>query len=117
MKLNEILESRERREDPSFGNAYIYNPSIMDIEHGNMIRVSGKPVHKNYRPSGRTEWGVMVVDVDYKQEMVLVSEYVGGTAAFNEWVHIDDVEVTWNIGGYEKANKLLGQLGDELENL
>ncbi len=116
MKLHEIFESKERHEKSAWGNAYIYNPSIMDIERGNMIRVSGQAIHKNYEPHGSTSWGEMVVDVDYKQGMVLVSAYTGGTQAFNEWVHIDDVDVTWNIGGYEKANELLGQLGDELKD-
>ncbi len=116
MKLLELVEAEKkfggkRTEKPAHGNQYIYNPSIMDIEKGNMIRVSGIPAHKNYdRSWGGKEWGNIVLDVDYKKQMVLIGEYMGGSEQFSEWSSIDDVNVTWNIGGYERATELIGGL-------
>lgn len=122
MRLHELLEQKEhggkRTEAPAYGNNYIYNPSIMDIEVGNMIRVYGRPQHKNFEPSeGLDSWGQMVLDVDYKNGMILVVEYQGGTQEFKEWVSIDDVKVTWNIGGYEAAVRKKDELDQAVQDV
>jgi len=116
MKLRHILESGERRVKKAYGNEYIYNPTIMDVERGNMIRVHGMPAHKNYSKDYQGDWGQMVLDVDYKKGQILVDEYRGGTKHFQEWTHIDDVKVTWNIGGYERAMELQKQLAGAVED-
>lgn len=117
MKLRTILESGERRVKKAYGNEYIYNPTIMDIERGDQIRVHGKPAHKNHEPyPGEKDWGVMVVDVDYKKGMVLVVGYMGGTKEYKEWAHIDDVSVSWNVGGYEAAMKKHGELSGAVQD-
>ena len=117
MKLRHILESGERTVKKAYGNEYISNPTIMDVERGNMIRLHGRPAHKNYSKEHHSgDWGQMVLDVDYKKGLILVAEYQGGTKEFKEWAHIDDVKVTWNIGGYERAMELMGQLGGAVED-
>ncbi len=117
MKLRHILESGERTVKKAYGNEYINNPTIMDVERGDQIRVRGKPAHKNHEPyPGEKDWGVMVVDVDYKKGMILVVGYMGGKKEYKEWAHIDDVSVVWNIGGYEEAMKKHGELSGAVQD-
>ena len=114
MKIKNILEG-ERRVEKAYGSEYIYNPNIMDVERGNMIRVKGSPANKNYETySGQKDWGILVLDVNYKTEMILVAEYVGGTKEFTEWAHINDILMTWNVGGYEKVMSKLDALKNAL---
>ena len=113
MKIREILKEERgvRRTKSAFGNHYIYNPTILDIEPGNMIRVAG-PAKVD---SHRADWGQMVVKVDHKQQIVLVRDYIGGNNEFDDWAHIDDVKVTWNIGGKDKAEERLGGFSDVMK--
>lgn len=115
MKIKSILESGERRVERAYGSEYIYNPNIMDVERGNMIRIKGSPVNKNYEVyPDQEDWGILVLDVNYKDGLILVAEYIGGELEFSEWAHIDDVKTTWNIGGYEKAMSMLGAFGNAM---
>jgi len=122
MKLIELFESErkfdgKRHEKTSYGNAYIYNPTILDVERGNMIRVLGTPAHENYdRSWGMKDWGNIVLDVDYKKQLVLIGEYMGGSKQFSEWASIDDISVTWNIGGYDSAMDKIGGLTADMKN-
>lgn len=98
---------------------YIYNPSIIDIEPGNMVRVhiDRPPVHKNFSTyQGQRDWGTLVLNVDYKKEMVLVGDCVGGTKQFSEWVPLSNIKVTWNIGGYEAAMKKLNSFNGAVQD-
>ena len=87
----------------------VYNPTILDVEEGNMIRVKG--------PDDKEEWGQMVDRVDYKNQQVLVRHFMGGTKEFTKWVPIDHVTQTWNIGGKERAEQLTHGLQGEVEKV
>ena len=125
-ELNKILDNHPKREagrtaqKRSDGLEEIYNPTIMDIERGNMVRVhiDRPPAHKNFRPyENQRDWGEIVLDIDYKRGLVLVGEYMGGSLEFSEWVPVDDIKVTWNIGGYEKAKETMSQFGGALNDM
>ena len=85
------------------GYTEVTNPIILDIDIGNMIRV---------REPGREEWGNMVVDVNYRDNLVLVRTSMGGTMQRDEWAHIDSVHITWNIGGRERAEQRFREFQD-----
>lgn len=120
MRLSELLEGNKyadkRTEKAAYGNLYIYNPDIMDVERGNMVRVHGHAKHPNFEPDeGQNSWGIIVLDVDYKKGMVLVGEYIGGSKRFAEWVPLDQIDVTWNIGGYDRAMELMDAFEKDLK--
>jgi len=118
MKIKELLESKdERRVVKDFGQNYINNPTILDVEPGHMIRVKEDVPKPN--PFGGPllkQWGTIVLDVNYKSELVLVGDSVGYPAERKEWVHINDVNVTWDIGGMARAEELLGKFGNEVDD-
>lgn len=121
MKLSEIL-TEERKEVKTRVATYIHDPLILDIERGNMIRIKGQAAHPNWQSvkkdfglSGNT-WGTIVTDVNYKDQLILVGEFIGGSAQFEEWVSINDVEQTWNIGGWDRAQELLGAFGTAVDD-
>lgn len=127
MKINEIITSFKKgdpfpkqteykdrtevtRED---GFIQIYNPLILDIEKGNMISVYETPRIKN-KVGWYETWGTIVLDVDYSKQLILVGTSLGYPAERKEWVPVDDVHTTWNIGGYEKAMELINTFNQRI---
>jgi len=108
---------KTRTEEPAYGNHYIYKPDIIDVEIGNMIRVKqDPPEYCEFTNAYHYECGQMVVNVDYKNKQVLVKDKMGGTLENTKWYPIEDVLVTWNIGGYERAMKLHKELSGAVED-
>lgn len=98
------------RED---GFTQIYNPLILDVEKGNMISVYETPRIKNNVGWYKT-WGTIVLNIDYAKQLILVGDSLGYPAERKEWIPVNDVYTTWNIGGYEKAMELLNAFNQKV---
>ena len=66
----------------------IHNPSIDQIIPGMMIRY-GK---------GKKTKGIIVKEIDTKNNLVLVGSSICGTLEHWDWISINQVKVVWSIG-------------------
>lgn len=86
---------------------YIYNPSILDVEVGNCISFFVQPKFcKISKKNWNDKWGI-VESVDYLNNHILII-----SNKKKMWFSIEDVNVTWNIGGYGKAKESFARLKD-----
>ncbi len=53
------------------------------------------------------DWGMIVLDIDYKKELVYIGTSIGYPSERKEWVHISDIKTTWNVGGFDAARKMI----------
>ena len=91
---------------------YVYTPSILDVEVGNCITFFVEPVWCDIsKKNWNSLWGI-VESVDYINNQILIIQ-----KEKRMWFSIEDVDCTWNIGGYAKAKETLASFKKHVEDV
>lgn len=85
-------------------SAEIMNPTIDQVKPGMIVRCY--PL-KTERGRSQRDWGIIIDEVNYGANQVLIADSIGGTKECRIWVPIAQVKVVWSIGTKEEAYALI----------